>query len=119
MPQILALRDRGIWTDGQLATTHHFWEVSEKAVKQGWFPDTISTDFSRAPDGSPASVLVPMSEFLHLGLSLEKVIAGVTSMTACPLIKHRARTHVRVSRRVPSTVTLPPTRRLSVIPLFD
>jgi len=80
VPQILALKDRGIWTDGQLATTHHSWEVSEKAVKQGWFPDTISTDFSRAPDGSPASVLVPMSEFLHLGLSLEKVIAGVTSM---------------------------------------
>jgi len=82
VPQILALRDRGIWTDGQLATTHHSWEVSEKAVKQGWFPDTISTDFSRAPDGSPASVLVPMTEFLHLGMPLEQVIAGVTSAPA-------------------------------------
>jgi dihydroorotase len=82
LPQILALKDRGIWTDGQLATTHHSWEVSEKAVKQGWFPDVISTDFSRAPDGSPASVLVPMSEFLHLGMPLEQVIAGVTSTPA-------------------------------------
>ena len=79
LPQILALKDRGIWTDGQLATTHHSWEVSEKAAKQGWLPDMISTDFSRAPDGSPASVLVPMSEFLHLGMPLEQVIAGVTS----------------------------------------
>jgi len=78
LPQILALKDRGVWTDGQLGTTHHSWEVSEKAMKQGWFPDSISTDISRAPDGNPASVLVPMSEFLHLGLPLDQVIAGVT-----------------------------------------
>ena len=82
LPQILALKDRGIWTDGQLATTHHSWEVSEKAVKLGWFPDAISTDISRAPDGQPASVLVPMTEFLHLGMPLDQVIAGVTSTPA-------------------------------------
>jgi len=78
LPQIMALKDRGIWTDGQLATTHHSWEVSEKATKQGWYPDSISTDISRTPDGAPASVLVPMSEFLHLGMPLDQVIAGVT-----------------------------------------
>ncbi len=82
LPQILALKDRGIFTDGQLATTHHSWEVSEKAAKLGWFPDAISTDISRAPDGQPASVLVPMSEFLHLGMPLDQVIAGVTSTPA-------------------------------------
>jgi dihydroorotase len=82
LPQILALKDRGIWTDGQLGTTHHSWAVSEKAVKQGWFPDAISTDIGRAPDGGPASVLVPMSEFLHMGMPLEQIIAGVTSMPA-------------------------------------
>src|SRR5262249_33906954 len=36
MPVIVQLKERGIWTDGQLATTHHSWEVSEKAAKQGW-----------------------------------------------------------------------------------
>ena len=82
LPQILALKDRGIWTDVQLGTTHHAWDVSEKAIKQGWYPDSISTDIGRAPDGSPASVLVPMSEFLHLGLPLDQVIAGVTSTPA-------------------------------------
>jgi dihydroorotase len=82
LPQILALKDRGVWTDVQLGTTHHSWEVSEKAMKLGWAPDAISTDISRAPDGSSASVLVPMSEFLHLGLPLEKVIAGVTANPA-------------------------------------
>ena len=82
LAQILALKERGIWTDGQLATTHHAWDVSEKAMKLGWTPDAISTDFSRAPDGSFASVLVPMSEFLHLGMPLEQIIAGVTSTPA-------------------------------------
>ena len=82
LPQILALKDRGIWTDVQLGTTHHAWDVSEKAIKQGWYPDSISTDIGRTPDGGPASVLVPMSEFLHLGLPLDQVIAGVTSTPA-------------------------------------
>jgi dihydroorotase len=82
LPQILALKDRGIFTDGQLTTTHHSWAVSEKAAAQGWWPDTISTDISRTPDGQPASVLVPMSEFLHLGMPLEQVIAGATTNPA-------------------------------------
>ena len=82
LPQILALKDRGIWTDGQLGTTHHSWEISEKATSQGWFPDSISTDIGRAPDGTPGSVLVPMSEFLHLGMPLEQVIAGATANPA-------------------------------------
>jgi dihydroorotase len=82
VPQILALKDRGIYTDGQLATTHHSWAISEKAASQGWWPDSISTDISRTPDGQPASVLVPMSEFLHLGMPLEQVIAGATSTPA-------------------------------------
>jgi dihydroorotase len=81
--QILALKERGVWTDGQLGTTHHSWDISEKATRQGWFPDSISTDISRAADGtSPGSVLVPMSEFLHLGMPLEQVIAGATTTPA-------------------------------------
>jgi len=82
LPQILALKDRGIWTDGQAATTHHQWEVSETAARQGWFPDSISTDMARNPDGTGASVLLPMSHFLHLGLSLEQVIEHVTTIPA-------------------------------------
>jgi dihydroorotase len=83
LPQILALKERGIWTDVQLGTTHHSWAVAEKALKQGFVPDAISTDITRAMDGTTAgSVLVPMSEYLHLGLPLEQVIAGVTANPA-------------------------------------
>ena len=85
LPQILELKDRGIYTDGQLGTTHHSWEVSEKAMRHGWFPDAISTDVARNPDGTPASVLLPMSQYLHLGLSLDQVIECVTATPAAML----------------------------------
>ena len=85
LPQILELKDRGIYTDGQLGTTHHSWEVSEKAMRQGWFPDAISTDVAHNPDGTPASVLLPMSQYLHLGLSLDQVIECVTATPAAML----------------------------------
>jgi dihydroorotase len=78
LPQILELKDRGIWTDGQAATTHTQWEVVEKAMNQGWLPDAISTDVARYPDKTPASVLLPMTAFLNLGMSLEQVIERVT-----------------------------------------
>lgn len=99
LPQILELKDRGIWTDGQAATTHHQWDVSEKAAKQGWFPDVISTDLAQLATSAPGTpisyrpdsvgyrpdsvgVPVPMSHFLHLGLSLEQVIERVTTVPA-------------------------------------
>ena len=85
LPQILELKDRGIYTDGQLGTTHHSWEVSEKAMRQGWFPDAISTDVARNPDGTAASVLLPMSQYLHLGVSLDQVIECVTATPAAML----------------------------------
>ena len=99
LPQILALKDRGIWTDGQAATTHHAWAVSEKAAQQGWFPDAISTDMASSGQNAPgaardygpasvgyspnaAGVPLPMAHFLHLGLSLEQVIERVTTNPA-------------------------------------
>jgi dihydroorotase len=82
LPQILALKERGIWTDGQAATTHTQWEVIEKAVAQGWFPDTLSTDVARNADRTPASVLAPMTAMLHFGMSLDQVIQRVTANPA-------------------------------------
>ena len=79
LPQILALKDRGICVRRPTRARRITRGRSpRKPSKQGWFPDSISTDISRAPDGGPASVLVPMSEFLHLGMPLDQVIAGVT-----------------------------------------
>jgi dihydroorotase len=82
LPQIRALKDRGIWTQGEAGTTHTQWEVVKKAVSEGWFPDAIGTDVARNPDGTHASVLTPMTALLHLGLGLEQVIERVTTTPA-------------------------------------
>jgi dihydroorotase len=78
LPQIVALKERGIWTDGQACTTHTQFDVIEKALAQGWFPDTLTTDVARNADGTPASVLAPMTALLHFGMPLDQVIERVT-----------------------------------------
>jgi dihydroorotase len=80
LPQILALKDRGILTDGQAGTSHHLWDNSEKAVSQGWYPDLISTDIGAQTPETPGGQLLPwvMTQFLHLGLTVEQVIERVT-----------------------------------------
>jgi dihydroorotase len=78
LPQILELQKRGIWTQGEVGTTHTQFDVVKKAVSQGWLPDAIGTDLARNPDRTPASVLAPMTALLHFGLPLEQIIERVT-----------------------------------------
>jgi dihydroorotase len=84
LPQIRALKDRGIFIDTQAASTHTRWDIVEKAVKEGWIPDSFSTDVARlpGPERIPASVLAPMSAFLHFGLTVDQVIEHVTAIPA-------------------------------------
>jgi dihydroorotase len=80
LPQILALKDRGILTDAQAGTSHHAWEVSEQAFSQGWVPDLISTDIGTRSPQTPNGQLLPwvMTQFLYLGLTIDQVIERVT-----------------------------------------
>lgn len=84
LPQILALKDKGILTDfshgGHLA-----WRVAEESARQGWFPDTLSTDIHRAhvpPAGIVVDLATTMSKFLYLGLSVDQVVEKVTAAPA-------------------------------------
>lgn len=80
LPQILELKERGILTDAQAGTSHHLWDNSEKAFSQGWYPDLISTDIGAQTPQTPAGQLLPwvMTQFLHLGLTVEQVVERVT-----------------------------------------
>jgi dihydroorotase len=84
LPQILELKSRGIFTD--FAHGNHLkWETAEAAAKQGWFPDTISTDIHRAHVGPTATVqdlVTTISKFLYLGLPLNDALEKVTSNPA-------------------------------------
>jgi dihydroorotase len=82
LPQILELKDRGILTDGQVGTSHHSWEISEKAFSQGWSPDLISTDIGAKTPQTPNGQLLPwlMTQCLYLGLTVDQIIERVTLM---------------------------------------
>src|SRR5437870_2684096 len=80
LPDVLAARRRGIWFDfGNGRVGHVTWDVAERAMQQGFAPDTLSTDWT--PQGRAGGVIdLPnvMSKFLLLGMPLERVIACAT-----------------------------------------
>ena len=80
LPQILELKDRGIWTESQAVNSHHLWVNSEAAFAQGWAPDLISTDMGAVTPQTPNGLMLPwtMTQYLHLGLTIEQVIERVT-----------------------------------------
>src|SRR5262247_3484043 len=47
LPDVLAARRRGVWFDfGNGRVGHVTWDVAERAMQQGFAPDTISTDWT-------------------------------------------------------------------------
>ena len=80
LPQVRAARERGILFDvGNGRTAHITWETAERALEQGFLPDTISSDLT-APGRTDRVFDFPtvLSKFLMLGLSLDQVIARAT-----------------------------------------
>jgi len=79
-PEVLAARKRGILFDiGNGRGGHITWEMADRALQQGFLPDTISSDLT-APGRTDRVFDFPtvLSKFLMLGLSLEQVIARAT-----------------------------------------
>jgi len=81
LPQILELKERGIYTDFAHGS-HLLWETAEKAAQQGWFPDTISTDMTGryfGPNATVKDLVTTISKFMYLGLPVEQAIEKVTA----------------------------------------
>jgi len=80
LPQVIEARRRGILFDfGNGRTAHWTWDVVERALQQGFLPDTISSDITAA--GLTDQVInLPnvMSKFLLLGMPVGQVIARAT-----------------------------------------
>jgi len=80
IPEVMAARRRGIWFDiGNGRIGHITWSVAEDALKQGFLPDTISSDWTDA--GRTDQVFdYPnvLSKFLLLGMPLDQVVARAT-----------------------------------------
>jgi dihydroorotase len=81
LPDVTAARRRGILFDfGNGSNDHFSWDMVERATKQGFWPDTISTDWNVMSRQIPGVVDFPnvMSKFLMLGMPLSQVIACAT-----------------------------------------
>jgi len=80
LPEVVAARRRGIWFDlGNGRTGHLRWDTVDQVMKAGFWPDTLSTDWT--PEGRTAQVFdFPnvMSKFLDFGLPLERIVACAT-----------------------------------------
>lgn len=80
LPEVLAARRRGVWFDvGNGRTGHLRWDIVERVMQAGFWPDTFSTDWT--PEGRTAQVFdFPnvMSKFFDYGMSLEQVVARAT-----------------------------------------
>jgi len=80
LPEALAARRRGVWFDlGNGRTGHLRWDIVERVMKAGFWPDTFSTDWT--PEGRTAQVIdFPnvMSKFLDFGMPLDQVVARAT-----------------------------------------
>jgi dihydroorotase len=80
-PDVAAARRRGVIFDlGNGGNGHLSWDVVERATRQGFWPDTLSTDWTAGSRDNPGVVDFPnvMSKFLMLGMPLVQVIARST-----------------------------------------
>ena len=79
-PEVIEARRRGVWFDVANGRNGHItWDVAERALGQGFVPDTISTDWTQ--EGRTSQVFdLPnvLSKFLLLGMPLGQVIACAT-----------------------------------------
>jgi dihydroorotase len=80
LPEVLAARRRGVWFDvGNGVSGHLRWDIVEKVMRAGFWPDTISTDWN-VTSKTTGVVDLPncMSKYLGLGMSVSDVVACAT-----------------------------------------
>jgi dihydroorotase len=82
-PDVFAARRRGVLFDVGNGTTGHFrWDVVERAMQQGFSPDTFSTDWTQTDHPGVVDFPNVMAKFLTFGMPLDQVIARATVNSA-------------------------------------
>lgn len=84
-PEIIDAKKRGVIFDCANGRSNFVFEVAEKALSEGFYPDVISSDITTFNFNKPYLVKnLPfiMSKYLNLGMELEDVIKAVTETPA-------------------------------------
>jgi dihydroorotase len=83
LPEVLAATGRGVHLDVGHGAGSFAFDVAERAIRQDLLPGTISSDLHQFNIHGPVfDLATTLSKFLHLGLTLEQVIARVTTHPA-------------------------------------
>jgi dihydroorotase len=84
IPELLAAQERGVIMDVGHGENRHFsWALAEQALKQGFVPNTTSTDWTkRGHDDGTLALPTMMSNLLAIGIPLERVVAMATITAA-------------------------------------
>ena len=80
-----AARERGVLFEASDARAHFSFEVSEPAIREGFYPDIIATDltkFSMHFRPTAFDLANQVAKYTQLGIPFEKVIACCTSRPA-------------------------------------
>ena len=79
-PAVRAAHERGVLFDVAHANGHFDFNLVRNAMSEGLMPDIISSDLHgrMGPDNPVVDLPTTMTKFLHLGLSLDKVVAACT-----------------------------------------
>jgi len=82
-PEVWRARERGLLFDVGHGGGSFAYATAKPALAEGFYPDTISSDLHTYSVGGPVYDLpTTMSKFLHLGMSLNDVIARCTAAPA-------------------------------------
>ncbi len=79
---VLEAVERGVIFDVGHGAGSFTWDVAERALAQGFTPQTISTDIHTQSMELVRDMPTTMSKFLHMGVGLDDVIASSTSLPA-------------------------------------
>jgi dihydroorotase len=84
LKEVVEAQRHGIIFDCAHGRSHFSFRMIEKALDQGFLPDTISTDltFTSATKGPVWDLATTMSKLLHFGMSLDDLVTRATAAPA-------------------------------------
>ncbi|MGC2414863.1 MAG: amidohydrolase/deacetylase family metallohydrolase [Stellaceae bacterium] len=84
LKEVVEAQRHGIIFDCAHGRNHFSFPMIEKALDQGFLPDTISTDltFTSATKGPVWDLTTTMSKLLHFGMKLDDIVARATTAPA-------------------------------------
>jgi dihydroorotase len=103
-PELLEAKKRGVLLDSCHGSSSFSFSIASHAIRQGLLPTVISTDLGRMSLSSVQSLLITMSKFLNLGLTIDQVVQMTTTNPAEAIGEESGRGSLKTG--IPADVTV-------------